>query len=129
MNNTVSGGQGNLALDGRATVSGSGNVFGGGTFATIYDVNSSFTNFHGNHILNAGGYSVKLAAFIYSPVTYLDLTSNYWETSDADQIAQWIWDGNDDPNIKAVVNYQPFSGGPVATGSKSWGEVKTLYGR
>ncbi len=129
MDNVVAGGQGNLELDGHASVSGSGNVFGGGTFATISDVNSVFTNFHGNHILNAGGYSVKLAAFIYSPAVYLDLTNNYWGTSDANQIAQWIWDKSDDASIQAYVNYEPYAGGPVSTEPKTWGELKTLYGK
>jgi len=129
MNNTVSGGGGNLALDGQAVVSGSGNVFGGGSFATIYDVNSPDVNLHGNHILNAGGYSVKLAGFIYSPASYLDLADNYWGTSEPNQLAQWIWDKNDDPSIQAYVTYEPFSGGPVGTEEKSWGELKTLYGR
>jgi len=57
----------------------------------------------------------------------IDMTDNYWGTTDEDQIAEWIWDGNDDPSIQAFVQYQPFASGPVGTEQQSWGQVKALY--
>jgi len=51
---------------------GSGNIFSGGTFSTIYSSSGSIS-MQGNHILNNGGQSVFLAYF-YSPPVHLDLT-------------------------------------------------------
>jgi hypothetical protein len=72
---------------------------------------------------------VLLTGFANLPVITEDLSNNYWGTADPNQVAQWIWDGIDDPSIKAVVQYLPISTGPIATEPKSWGEVKTLYGK
>jgi len=36
-------------------------------------------------------------------------------------------DGYDDPSIHAIVDFAPFSGQPLPSEQKSWGEVKNLY--
>ncbi len=56
-----------------------------------------------------------------------DFTRNYWGTSDAGQVAEWIWDGNDDPSLAATVLYMPMFGGSVGTEVKSFGSVKALF--
>ncbi len=124
--NHVAGGGTNLALEGGSRVTGTGNVLGGGTYATIDEIlaDDQFP-FHGNQILHAaGGYSVR-----YGPgqTGNVDLTHNYWGTTDPAQIAEWIWDGNDDPSTWVIVDFEPFIGGPIPAESRTWGEVKDLY--
>jgi hypothetical protein len=127
LGNEISGGQVNLYLRGVSTVTGSNNDLSGGTYATILDDGSMF-EMHGNHILNAGGSSVMLGYGWESPPDrYLNLRDNFWGTTDGDQIAEWIWDGNDDPNIHGFVLYEPFNSGPDGTEQQSWGQVKALY--
>ena len=40
-----------------------------------------------------------------------DFRGNYWGTTDPDQIAEWIYDGHDDPTVRAEVLYSPFATG------------------
>ena len=42
------------------------------------------------------------------PPVEVDLTNNFWGTTDPAQIAEWILDGNDDPLHEGVVIYEPF---------------------
>jgi hypothetical protein len=107
-------------------VQGDNNLFSGGSYATIRCSGSSIA-LHGNHILNAGGYSVLLQAFPNPPDVIIDLSNNYWGTTDTDTINAWIWDGNDTPYIHAFVQYEPFANAPIGTEQQSWGRVKALY--
>jgi hypothetical protein len=125
--NEIDGGQVNLHLTGVSTVSGSNNNLVGGTYATIVN-DGRMLEMHGNHILNAGGRSVLLRyGFSNLPDQYLDLRNNFWGTTDGDQIAEWIWDGNDDPSIHGFVLYEPFATSQIGTEQQSWGRVKELY--
>jgi hypothetical protein len=54
-------------------------------------------------------------------------TDNYWGTADPDEVAEWIWDGNDDPEIRSVVNSLPMADGPEAAERTTWSGVKALY--
>jgi hypothetical protein len=116
----------NLKADTRCTVTATSNLLNGGSYATIVSCTSDLM-LHGNDILNGGGDTVKLACYVSPPVVVLDLTDNFWGTTDANQIAQWIWDGNDDPAIHGFVDFEPFAGGPIPSDERSWGEVKNLY--
>lgn len=69
---------------------GTGNNLGGGTFATLWFNRSSTIDFHGNHILNAGGWSVR-ASSGPEPIKHFDLSNNYWGTTDTDQLDEWIY--------------------------------------
>jgi hypothetical protein len=132
--NHVVGGGTNLATTNGSRVTGTGNVLCGGTYATIFGIwaDEDFP-FRGNHILNAGGYSVMLGGGRDGSVDLprndwsTDLSRNYWGTADAEQIAAWIWDGHDDPSIHGVVVFEPFAGGPMPSESRSWGAVKDIY--
>ena len=127
VNNEINGGQVNLFLAGVSSVSGSNNEMDGGTYATIVN-DGRMLEMHGNHILNAGGRSILLRYGWESPPDqYLDLRNNFWGTTDGDQIAEWIWDGNDDPSIHGFVLYEPFASSQIGTEQQSWGRVKALY--
>ncbi len=115
-----------LCVDALAALSGNRNVFRGGRVATLV-LSQAQVTFRDCHILNGGNYSVHLAdAVNYSPGTY-DLTGNWWGTTDSSQIDAWIYDANDEPQVGAVVQYQPVLDGPVPTKAKSWGELKALF--
>jgi len=68
-----------------------------------------------------------VAGFVDPEVQILDLSNNYWGTTDTGLIDDWIWDGNDDPEVHAFVDYEPFAGQPIPTEQRTWGEVKNLY--
>ena len=69
---------------------------------------------------------VELMSYGFDPV-HLDLRNNYWGIASRDSIAALIWDGNDDSNIHAFVDFEPFSTTPLPTEKKSLGGVKGLY--
>ncbi len=48
-------------------------------------------------------------------------------TDSAATIASWIVDGNDNPAIYAVVQFEPFANGPVPTDSTFWGDLKAQF--
>ena len=58
---------------------------------------------------------------------HLDLTGNWWGTDNPAEVAQWIWDGNDDPDQHYFFDYLPMLGGPVPTEAVTWGAVKSLF--
>jgi hypothetical protein len=124
--NRVTGGDVNLRLRTASTVTGSNNVFGGGAYATIWCSNGMIY-LNGCEILNGGGPTVKLDAFVNPPLRTLDLTNNYWGTESAATIAGWILDYYDDVRVYAKVQYEPFLGQPVPTESTSWGDLKAGF--
>lgn len=124
--NRVTGGDVNLRLRTTSTVTGSNNVFGGGAYATIWCSNGMIY-LNGCEILNGGGPTVKLDAFVNPPLRTLDLTNNYWGTESAATIAGWILDYYDDVRLYAKVQYEPFLGQPVPTESTSWGDLKAGF--
>jgi hypothetical protein len=124
--NTITGGLRSLYVIAGSHVTGTGNEFTGAA-STVILSSRGYMEMHGNHFLNGGGMSVILDTFLSPPDATLDLSGNYWGTADGNQIAAWIHDGHDDPAIHGFVKYEPYSGVPVPTEQKSWGEVKTLY--
>jgi len=124
--NCISGGSRNINIINSSHVSGEGNILSGGSQASLL-LSKCQIEFNGNHILFGGAYSVLLDFFRDPPVQMMDLSGNYWGTSDSGQISEWIWDGNDDPSILAFVEYEPFSSTPLGSEAKTWGEVKNLY--
>ena len=65
--------------------------------------------------------------YFNTPDTHLDLTGNYWGTTDAEQISAWIRDGYDDPSVHAFVDFEPFEQQPIGTESATMGRVKAMY--
>ena len=114
-----------LRAGNKAFLRGSGNVFQG-SMMTL-SLRQAFVTFRDCHILNGGGWSVKLEDDIrYNPGTY-DLTGNWWGTTDGDQIAAWIYDANDNPQVGTVVQYVPFLDHPVGTERKTLGGIKGMF--
>jgi hypothetical protein len=124
--NRVSGGDINLRLRAGGTVTGWDNVLAGGAFATIYS-SRGFITLHGCHILNVGGPTVMLDAFVNPPLQAFDLTNNYWGSDSPTTISSWILDYYDDVRVYAEVLYEPFLGQPVPTQSTSWGNLKAGF--
>jgi hypothetical protein len=61
----------------------------------------------------------------------LDATMNWWGTTDPDEIAESIWDCEDDPNITSCVLFDPWcvvpGCEPVAVEASSWGTIKAIF--
>ncbi len=85
---------------------------------------------HGNHFfrdVEGGGYWVESTErFPYGPYD-IDLTQNYWGTTDPQEISTWILDGYDDPDVWMYVVFEPMADGPVRKEGMTWGGVKALF--
>jgi len=86
------------------------------------------TSFSNNHFLREGaGFFVKPLANNWTEPEYVDMTNNYWGTQDLGEIAEYILDGNDSPNIHYFINFEPIADGPVSSESISLDGIKALY--
>lgn len=117
----------NIIVTGRLV--GSGNELLGGTFATLRVIGTdTVLDFRGNHILNAGGWSVDARSSAGPPGTTHDLSGNYWGTTDTDQIDEWIQDRADEPVANfVVVNYLPLAEQPISEQTSSFGRFKARF--
>lgn len=104
-----------------------GNVLEGGTIATVHVDGGSTASFSGNDIRRNGTWSVLLAGYFTDPPKVFNFQDNYWGTSSASEIASWIYDGNDDPALKAFVEYEPFRGGSIPAKQQSFGSLKAGF--
>ena len=111
-------------LDQGSSATGAGNLFTGHTYTTIRLTHGQL-ELHDSDIINGGGYGVLYAGTAMDPY-HADLTNNYWGTDDANQIAEWIWDAVDDPDLSCTVDYIPFEG-VVAIESRTWSDVKSMF--
>ena len=108
---------------------GSGNELQGGTVASLR-INGlqSLLEFHENHILNGGGWSVQARFSAGPPLIIHDLSGNYWGTTDTDQIDAWIEDRFDNPTVNyVVVDYLPLAEGPISNEPSSFGSFKARF--
>ncbi|MDD5718968.1 MAG: hypothetical protein PHQ53_04700 [Candidatus Krumholzibacteria bacterium] len=81
-----------------------------------------------NSLSRGSGYFAKTNDYYpVTPPVYFHLENNYWGTTDADEIATYIIDGHDLPNVNMFVIFEPFLSGPVRTEQKTWSEVKGLF--
>lgn len=117
----------NLFVAQGSHVSGTGNLLTGGWLATVLFSFESTMNFHGNHILNGGGWSVFTSGGD-NPADVLDLSNNYWGTTDPNQIATWIRDGNDLTAVKGTVQFEPFYGVPIGAETTTFSDLKRRFG-
>ena len=83
-----------------------------------------------NHIGAGDGLERVLQVFGYPEGTtaVVDLGGNYWfEHSTPAQLDSLIFDGNDDPNVHVIVNYDPIRTEPVPAEKPSFGGLKAMY--
>lgn len=124
--NVIDGGQASVTCDGQASTTGTLNTFRGASYASLL-LGHGFMTLSHCHILSGGRRLVQLEAFVDPPDVRIDLRNNYWGIANRDSIANLIWDGNDDSNIHAFVDFEPFSPTPLPTERKSLGSVKRLF--
>ena len=105
---------------------GQGNVIPSGEGERILIDGTAFY-FNNNHIIRGEGLCVKLMPYSTPAPLALDFTNNYWGTTEADSIAAWIWDENDDSNVEGEVIFEPFSPVPLPDEKKSLGDVKRMF--
>lgn len=125
-NTEIEGGRLGIDVIGSASIVGAGTVITGTTEAALSISSNGRASISGSHILRASGWAVYCYPFNGSPVT-IDLTGNYWGTTDSTAIEASIHDSRYySPNPYTVI-YEPFANGPVPTESASWGSLKALW--
>ena len=110
----------------RGYLIGRDNIIPPGVGARVLISGTSFY-FNHNHIIRGNGPAVEVRAFTTPRPDALDFTNNYWGTTEADSIAAWIWDENDDSNVEGEVIFEPFSPVPLPDEKKSLGDVKRMF--
>ena len=120
------GGVSGVLSDGEGLVC-EGTAFVGQTYQAVFvSTYPGISVFHDCDIINGGGWSVY-CEYNATDDCHVDMTNCYWGTDSEAQIAEWIWDSNDDPDLCCTVDFIPFDG-PVATEPRSWSAVKGLFG-
>ena len=86
---------------------------------------------HDNEIYGNIDIAVTAYAGDLDPPTDFDATMNWWGTTDPLEIAERIYNADDDPSIEIIVLYDPWCTAPGCdpTGVEpaSWGAIKALY--
>ena len=127
VNCQMSGGVYCILCERHGGFTGTGNTLIGGTEAVVRSDNGVIS-MNDSVFRNApGGLLMKLGFYWQPPLVHLDFTHNDWGYDDADSIAALIWDGNDDPTLYGVVDFEPFNAPQVGNEDVSWGELKELY--
>jgi hypothetical protein len=82
-----------------------------------------------NNLFKGNGLVVRINGHNGAAGYQLDMTHNWWGTTDADSIRSWIHDGNDVnwPPLNCTVDFEPFLGGPTPVEKKSLGGVKAMF--
>lgn len=85
----------------------------------------------GSHIATAGPQSIWCSEGSYAGSTpiVIEMENNYWALPDSASIADVVWDIHDNPEIKAVVDFMPFSATPLTSPSRSVGGFKAQFRR
>ncbi len=85
-------------------------------------------SFHNNHFFRGeGAWFVKTNDYYpYGPYT-VDMSENWWGTTDIAELDEWIYDGNDNDLVWMTVDYLPLADGPVPTTSTSLDGLKAMF--
>jgi hypothetical protein len=85
--------------------------------------------FEDNSFLRRGEHSVCLRGYTTpAECNVIDMSNNYWFTTDTDSIQSWIYDGLADPDIDATVQFIPIlQNQPVGLTPMSAGGLKALF--
>jgi hypothetical protein len=107
------------------------NYFGGAALITVfldYIVYADQVLLTHNDLLNGGDLSVKVSGGGISAPFELDLTNNYWGTTDTAQIDEWIWDDADSHRtVDPIVRYLPLRERSIPNASTSMSRLKALF--
>ena len=109
-----------------ALLRGRGNVITGTSAAILVHRAFETHEFERNHIIAGGGWAVETGWF-YGQGGQLDLAHNWWGTDDPQQIADAIYDLNDDPDLLLEVVFAPFLDEPTANEARSLSDIKALF--
>lgn len=109
-----------------ALLRGRNNVITGSTAAMLIHRIIETHEFHRNHIITSGGWTVQ-AGWWYGDGGQFDLAHNWWGTDDPEQIAASILDHADDPEILLEVTFSPFLDEPTATEARSLSDIKAMF--
>lgn len=118
-----------LYVGGAASVSVDSSSFSSNNYAVGLSSGGSLV-VHNSHILSTNGLNgslVKCFDYPFAETTLIDLKNNFWGTNDSTEIAAGIWDRNDDPALNVVVEFEPFTSGPVPTERKNLGDIKSMF--
>ena len=121
--------RGTIGVGSTSSFSGSDNVLEGGSLATILIEDRSTATFSGNDIRHLSGPSILIDSYytVAGPGS-LDFRDNYWGTDNADSIAAWIHDAQDDPTLAPTVLFEPFRTQSVPVKKASVGGLKAQFG-
>lgn len=133
VDNRLKGGNKQLAVSSMSTeLYGTGNIFAGVdtpgplTATIVCASHTERVELHDGHILKGiGQFTVYNGTHLFP--TVLNLENNYWGTDDPDQIADWILDSVDVPELNATVDYLPFHPEPVPAEQQSVGGLKRMF--
>ncbi len=115
------GGQIGLRLDGRVT--GERNVIGGATVTTIVILgHATLTD---GVILNGGGRTIDAAGALDFGLGDIDLSDNWWGTTDLEQIDGWIRTWASGPGV----SIEPIKAHAVRTTSTSMSRFRAAFGQ
>jgi hypothetical protein len=130
--NRILGGEPNLQVSGSSTNAFiERNEFSWPGFANFYFHSHASVYAHDNHINK----SSTLTEYVLYTSTYsdtysatIDMSNNYWfgDSSPA-QLDELIHDGNDDPSLNIIVNYEPIRTEPVPVKKSPLGGIKALF--
>jgi len=108
----IAGGVNAVYVDRECYFEGWNSVFSGGS-NSVFRLNGTQACLLRQSQLFKGSstYAIACQQFQSQGAIRHDFRGNYWGTDDGDQIATWILDGHDDPQILAEVLYTPFATG------------------
>jgi parallel beta-helix repeat protein len=129
LDNTVCGGFAAIGMIHPADAVIRSNRLIGGSNAVVYMRTACDVQFENNSLLRRGEHSVCLRGYAApAECNVIDMSNNYWFTTDTDSIQSWIYDGLADPDIDATVQFIPIlQNQPVGLTPMSAGGLKALF--
>lgn len=112
--------------------------YGGGFTGNVIRYNTvgvragdTYAYFHDNDIYGNTAYNVQVQDYITGGAKTWNCTGNWWGTTDPAAIAASIWDRNDNPAIRIIVDFDPWCEAPgcdvTHVQQSSWGSIKALF--